>query len=516
MAPDLEAQTLNITPTTLPEGIVGVFYCQIVQVDPGTFTPPLIWTATNLPSGLSISSQSIGQCQVQGQNQARISGTPTTATPPSGVSVTVTVVDSRIIPAPRMGSRTYTLRINPPLSITTASLPATAVGLSYSQTLAATGGRGSYAWSIASGNLPPGLMLNPSNGAIAGTPSTANTFNFRVRVTDQASPPQSAEKDFSITVSPPLTITTASPLPSGISGSFYSQSFAASGGAGSFTWSVAPGSSLPAGLNLSPGGVLSGTAGAAGNFNFSIRVTDSIQTVTKQFALSIGPPLSTLSLVGIPDAVDPAQQLGFGLFLSSPHPNALSGTLSLTFVSNAVIPSDDPVVGFSTGSRSVNFTIPANSTTVVLPPQLLLLTGRVSGTIGLTASIQNGPQSIPLRSTTVRSTTPRITNVSVARIQGGLRVVIDGFSPERRLSNVEYGFNVRTSSGMQRINLPRGVSSEFENWYRSAVSTPFGSAFSLEQTFSVQGDSSGLESVVVTLTNGQGSTASNATAIPAN
>ncbi len=83
------------------------------------------------------------------------------------------------------------------LSITTASLPDGIVGTAYSATLAATGGSGTYTWSIASGNLPDGLTLDASTGTISGTPTTAGTYDFTVQVTDGT---QTATKDLSIKV----------------------------------------------------------------------------------------------------------------------------------------------------------------------------------------------------------------------------------------------------------------------------------------------------------------------------
>jgi hypothetical protein len=69
--------------------------------------------------------------------------------------------------------------------ITTTSLSDGVVGSGYSVVLAATGGTGSHTWSVSSGSLPGGLSLS-STGAISGTPTTAGTFSFIVRVIDGA------------------------------------------------------------------------------------------------------------------------------------------------------------------------------------------------------------------------------------------------------------------------------------------------------------------------------------------
>lgn len=74
-----------------------------------------------------------------------------------------------------------------PLSVTTASLAGATVNTAYSASLAATGGSGGgYSWTVSSGSLPAGLAL-ATGGAISGTPSTAGTFAFTVKVTDSAS-----------------------------------------------------------------------------------------------------------------------------------------------------------------------------------------------------------------------------------------------------------------------------------------------------------------------------------------
>ena len=70
------------------------------------------------------------------------------------------------------------------LTITTAAMAGGTIGTAYGQTISATGGTPPYAWSLASGSLPPGLALSPSSGAVVGTPATAGTYSFTVRVTD--------------------------------------------------------------------------------------------------------------------------------------------------------------------------------------------------------------------------------------------------------------------------------------------------------------------------------------------
>lgn len=90
------------------------------------------------------------------------------------------------------------------VSISTTTLVDAPTGLSYSQTLAASGGTAPYTWTVESGSLPAGLSLSTS-GTITGTPTvvTAITagvavYPVTVKVTDSANPQATATKSLSI------------------------------------------------------------------------------------------------------------------------------------------------------------------------------------------------------------------------------------------------------------------------------------------------------------------------------
>lgn len=86
-----------------------------------------------------------------------------------------------------------------PLAISTSTLSDGTVGKTYSQTLAASGGKTPYAWSKTAGNLPAGLTLS-SAGVISGKPSKAETSSFTVKVEDSANPKLSVTKPLTIKV----------------------------------------------------------------------------------------------------------------------------------------------------------------------------------------------------------------------------------------------------------------------------------------------------------------------------
>ena len=84
---------------------------------------------------------------------------------------------------------TRSFTISSALSITTpsgASLSAT-YNSAFTLTLSSSGGSGGNVFTLATGTLPSGVLLNSSSGVISGTPSTAGNFAIIITVTDSNS-----------------------------------------------------------------------------------------------------------------------------------------------------------------------------------------------------------------------------------------------------------------------------------------------------------------------------------------
>jgi hypothetical protein len=491
------ANPLNIVnPTDLNIGSVGAAYSVAMLASGGV--PAYSWSLTTgqLPPGLTLSSTGI------------ISGVPTTT---GTFNFTIQVADS----AEAVFSQAFSIIVRTGLTITTNSpLPNALANSAYSQQLQASSSD-SLTWSVVSGSLPSGITLS-SGGLVSGTPQSLGIFNFTVQATSGGTQQQVAAQSFRLQVVSALSITTASTLPNGTLSALYMTALAATGGVAPYTWTQTNGA-LPDGLNLGPSGLISGTPIRVGVFTVTVQAADSFSlTTTAVFTISVAPAeTGTLSLGNVPGTMNPAQQLPIGLSLSAPQPTSTLGSLMITFTSNSVIPSDDPAVQFSTGSRKVDFTVPANATAAVFPASVWLLTGTVSGTVVLTVDIQDGPKGTTVGTITITPTPPQLTNIIAIRTTDGLKVQITGYSPERKILKADFAFDVKTSTGSQTVSLTRTVESDFDAWYSNTASSAFGSSFVFGQLFVVQGDTSTIQSVTVTLTNGQGSTSSTPIAIRA-
>uniref|UniRef100_Q01TD0 Ig family protein n=1 Tax=Solibacter usitatus (strain Ellin6076) TaxID=234267 RepID=Q01TD0_SOLUE len=377
--------TLTISTTTLPSGTVGVAYSQNLALTGGT--APYNWQVASgvLPAGLTMNSA------------GQITGTPTAAA--SNV-VTFKVTDTSA-PVQTATSIPITLNIlNPPVTITTTSLPDGRVGVSYLQMLAASGGTGTYTWQVTSGTLPGGLTLNGSTGAITGTPTTAIVATaLTFKATDTASSPQSASANLTLTIQPALLTVTTTSLPNAQVGIAYSQTLAATGGTGAYSWQLTAGT-LPAGLTLSTSGAITGTpTTAAPATSLTFKVTDSgtpnPQTATTSgITLTVAPPGLTITTPSLPNgAVGTPYSLTLTASGGTPGYTwqVSSGTLptGLTLNGTTGVISGTPSQAVTATSLQFKVTDSTSGTatanlTLTIQPQLILTTSSLpAGTINV-------------------------------------------------------------------------------------------------------------------------------------
>jgi len=277
---------LTVTTTTLPAAEVNAAYSQTFVATGGT--APYTWSLVTgtLPVGVALNATT-----------GALSGTPT-ATGTSAITVRATDSSSNTATA------ALSLVVNAAVSVSTTTLPASQVGVAYSQTLAAINGVAPYNWSIISGALPAGLALNATTGVISGTATAVGAGTFSVRVTDSYS--KTADQALSIVVGQAVQTTTTT-LAAGMVGVAYSQTLVGSGGVTPYTWSITTGT-LPAGLTLTgTTGVIAGTPTTAGTSSFAVQVTDANGQLAAG-ALSIN--ITSVSSLVITSASLPAGTVG--------------------------------------------------------------------------------------------------------------------------------------------------------------------------------------------------------------
>jgi Putative Ig domain len=265
---------LQITTTSLPDGILGQYYAQSLTCTGGSVT--CAWQVINsaLPAGISFDTVA-----------GAVLGTPTTI---QTGTMTVLAYD----PAWPANTATAALPLTiapPPLQVTMPSAPAAQVGAVFQMTPSVTGALGSVTWSIVSGALPAGLALDPFSGAITGVPAAWGPTTALIQAQDSWQIDRTDAKPVTITVAPAsITISTASPLCTS-AGRPFSATLSASGGTGAFVWSLSSGA-LPAGVALAQDGTLSGTVNSVGDYTFGVQATDAIwpgNTASVNLTLSV-------------------------------------------------------------------------------------------------------------------------------------------------------------------------------------------------------------------------------------
>ncbi|MBV8730407.1 MAG: choice-of-anchor D domain-containing protein [Acidobacteriia bacterium] len=222
--------------------------------------------------------------------------------------------------------------------------------------------------------------------------------------------------------------------------------------------------------------------------------------------------LPAIAFTNAPSTVSPQSQPAVGLTLGAAYPLDLSGTLTLTFVSNSFV--DDPTIQFSTGARTVTFTIPANTTSAIFgqnQTNIAFQTGTVAGVISIQAALAIGtvnvtPSPAPATSITIAAAAPQIQSLTIgAKTSDSVTLVMTGFSTPRDMSKLSLHFVSASGYTIQTPDLSTDVSSNFSTWYQSGASQPFGSQFSLAfQIGAFSGSITGVQSVTATVSNSAG------------
>jgi large repetitive protein len=251
--------TLGIQPKfvidPLPPGKKCVPYSHAMAITGGT--PPYMLTAdpASLPPGLSLSGTTV-------------MGTPTA----EGTYRRMLLVTDH---AGSSGFALLEITIDPAtLVFSPETLPAAIVGRPYSATITARGAAGPYTFGSIGlpSELTPPTTIGPDTIEISGTFESAADHEFTVTASVSVC---STSRTYRLQVRrcPALSIS-PSLLPSGRTGTLYSETLTVAGGVAPYISSRIHGA-LPPGLTLSSDGIISGTPTTAGVYSVTVGVVDA-------------------------------------------------------------------------------------------------------------------------------------------------------------------------------------------------------------------------------------------------
>lgn len=387
---------------------------------------PLAWDISvgTLPAGLSINASS-----------GVISGTPS-GSGTSNFTVRCTDADGSVATSAQSLTVATSLAFTPNYNLSGTATRA------YSSGTSATGGTAPLVYSKLSGTLPTGCSLSSSTGVISGTPTTAGTYTFVVRVTDNLG---SAVDSIStaIVISAAPAFANAYPTKATLTVA-YGGTASMTGGKAPITFALQAGA-LPTSLSLNAStGAITGTPTVAGAISYTIRATDANGATVDQVVTGTVAQYPTYS----------------GTFLHGTDGTSYSQTLSAalghtpySYSKTGSLPTG-LTLGSSSGTLSGTPTTPG---TYVFTPTLTDAAGNdvsaASQSITIAATLSFG--SVTLNSViqgsafsqTVAATggwTPRTYNISVGSLPTGLSLTAgSGLISGTPSGSGSYSFTIR-------------------------------------------------------------------------
>ena len=263
----------------------------------------LVYTATGLPAGLSISTST-----------GAVSGTVASGDAALGLyGVTVTAGDGN-----SSASQSFTWNVNDPISIVTPANQTNNEGDTVSLSVSASDSSGGTLTYGAVG-LPGGLSVNASTGAISGTVSVGAAADGPYSVTLLAEDgTYFGETSFTWNVNSPVSITTPADQTNN-AGDTVSLAINASG-SGTLSYSA---TGLPAGLAInSSTGAITGTISDGGSFQPTVTVGNGTYSAAATFSWTVG------STITITDDGDQAFNAGDTVSVPITATDTAAGTLT--------------------------------------------------------------------------------------------------------------------------------------------------------------------------------------------
>jgi hypothetical protein len=253
-------------------------------------------------------------------------------------------------------------------------------------------------------------------------------------------------------------------------------------------------------------------------YNGDANFGTSTGTVGASFSVA-----QVINLTGLTATSTPDQTTSVGLSLTTPATTPLTGTLTLSFASNAAgTPQGymDPMTCFINSSNQcvtqINFTVPIGGTVASIENNGLLQQGTTAGTITVTlSSLMAGstsvlPQPPPSRGVVVAPIAPAIKSVSITNVTStGFNVQVTAYSTPRDLGNATFTFTAASGTNLNNSSpAPIALSTVAQPYFASSNGLSGGGTFILTVPFTFSGDTSAIGGVAVTLSNSVGTSSS--------
>ena len=243
------------------------------------------------------------------------------------------------------------------------------------------------------------------------------------------------------------------------------------------------------------------------------------------------PALPSYTFTGPSGNVSPASQANIGLTLANPYPVDLDGVLTLTTSGNyGTDPAVQFSIGSSTGNHTVDFTIPAGSTSadfVGQGSQIGIQTGTVAETVTLaptfttTAGVDVTPSSPPTLQFTVAAAAPVVESVQVSNVTASsFDLLVIGYSTTRSLTSMSVTFTPASGYNLTASQFTLPLDQQASVWFQSSTSQSFGGLFEITVPFNLPGTIpagktlvQAIASAAVTVSNSVGTSSSLSTPI---
>jgi hypothetical protein len=232
-------------------------------------------------------------------------------------------------------------------------------------------------FAVSAGALPTWATLNPTTGAITGTPNSTTAATFTIRATDA----NGCTGTRAYTITPPCPTISITPTShTAYLSTAYSQMLTATGGTAPYSGWVVTSGTLPSGFTLNSAGLLSGFSSVMSTTTLTVRATDAngcqgSQSITLTVkGMSLGNQVwQDNNNNGSRDAGEPNVSGAQVMLMNPGADNVIGG-------SSADVQVGSIVTTTSTGLYSFTNLVPGNYYVRVIPPTGYVLTSGTPAT----------------------------------------------------------------------------------------------------------------------------------------